>query len=237
MGIIAKLISSILNKATIVYKAQLTPNTYHIRLQGEVLKQANYVPGYFIRIFVGKGKDLAFEDNIRSYSVWQLDKTAGTLDMAISVHSDGSGSAWAKECHVGDEVAFGWHKGNFIVDDTADDYLFIGDLSALGHLYEINRHLPKGKRTQSIIYDAHTADFFPDIDGTRPFTFYNCNGDQVLSKVPALISSFSANSITYIGGDSRVCVTIHNYLRRELKWDTRRIKAKPFWNPLKKGLE
>ena len=78
MGMIAKLISSILNKATISYKAQLTPNAYYIQLQGGSIRQADYIPGNFLRVFVGKDKELAFKDNIRSYSVWKLDKIAGT---------------------------------------------------------------------------------------------------------------------------------------------------------------
>ena len=240
MGIIAKLISSILNKAKISYKAQITPDAYHIQLKGVTIQQADFIPGNFLRVFVGKNKDLAFKDNIRSYSVWKLDKIEETLDLVVCVHSNGPGSAWAMNCAVGDEVAFGWHRSSLAVDNAANNHLFIGDSSALGHLYEMNRSLSNGSRVQSIIYSPHKENLFEDIDNTQPFEFYDFAGnagDHILKKIPDLIRDFSPNSMVYVAGDSRVCIQVHNYFRKELKWDARRIKAKPFWNPLKKGLE
>jgi len=58
------------------------------------------------------------------------------------------------------------------MDKTADSYLMIGDLSALSHLYVLNRNLPKPKHVESVIYNKHSTDFFEDIDGSRPFNFY-----------------------------------------------------------------
>ena len=104
----------------------------------------------------------------------------------------------------------------------------------------MNRSLLNGRPVQSIIYSQDKTDLFADIDNTRPFEFYQLAddaGDRILERIPDLIHDFSLNSVVYIAGDSRVCVKVHNYFRQELKWNVRRIKAKPFWNPLKKGLE
>nr|WP_197482116.1 SIP domain-containing protein [Polaribacter atrinae] len=43
--------------------------------------------------------------------------------------------------------------------------------------------------------------------------------------------------MVYIAGDSRVCIALNQYFRKELNWNTKQIKTKPFWNPDKKGLE
>ncbi len=43
--------------------------------------------------------------------------------------------------------------------------------------------------------------------------------------------------MVYIAGDSRVCVALNHYFRKELHWDSKQIKTKPFWNPEKTGLE
>jgi NADPH-dependent ferric siderophore reductase len=241
MGIITNLIAGFLDKATISYKTQLNDNTYHIQLHGEVFKKANYLPGYFLRIFVGRGKDLAFKDNLRSYSAWKLNKLNGTLELAVCTHGNGPGTAWAKECKVGDEVSFTWKKCNLTVDNSAENYVFIGDSSALAHMYEVRRNLSKGKVIRSLIYDSKAENLFPDLDGNKPFDFYEITTGNAMSKLlellPDILKDLSPDTIVYVGGDSRVCVALSNYFRKDLKWESKSIKTKPFWNPTKTGLE
>jgi NADPH-dependent ferric siderophore reductase len=241
MGLISKLITSVLDEAVISYKTQLSPTTYHIQLHGEVFKKANYLPGYFVRIFVGRDRDLRFKDNIRSYSAWKLNKLNGTLELAVCTDGDGPGSYWARACKVGDEVSFTWKKSNLIVDDTADNYVFIGDSSALGHLYEVNRNLTRGKKIKSIIYDETEENLFKDLDGTKPFQFYQFSSHSasadILSVLPGVLSDLSANTIVYVGGDSRVCIALNSHFRKEMKWKSNQIKTKPFWSPTRTGLE
>ena len=241
MGILTNLIAGFLEKATISFKKPLNATTYHIQLHSESFKKQNYIPGYFVRIFVGRGKDLAFKDNLRSYSPWKLNKLNGTLELAVCIHGGGPGSDWAKECKVGDEVSFTWKKSNLLIDDSASNYLFVGDSSALGHLYDIHRNLSKGKVIRSLIYEETESNLFADLDGSRPFKFHeiaNANAATTLPELlPELMTGLSINTIVYVGGDSRVCVALSDYFRKELKWESRRVKTKPFWNPSKTGLE
>jgi NADPH-dependent ferric siderophore reductase len=240
MGILENLATRILNKAEITLKVKVSPTVWHIRLQGDAITKADYVPGYFLRILAGKGKDMPIREKIRSYSVWNMDKANNSVDIAVCIHSDGPGSSWAMECKPGDAVYFAWNKGNFIVDDIADTYIFIGDLSALGHLYEIRRNLLKGKRILSLVYNQDKRDFFNDIDGSRPFDFYELPenpSEELISRLSAFTGITAGKPMAYIGGDSRVCVTLTQYLRNELQWQRSQIKAKPFWNPEKRGLE
>jgi NADPH-dependent ferric siderophore reductase len=241
MGILTNLIAGFLDKATISFKKPLNATTYHIQLSSEAFKKSSYLPGYFIRVFVGKGKDLAFKDNLRSYSVWKLNKLNGTLELAVCTHGKGPGANWAEECKVGDEVSFTWKKSNLAVDNSFENHLFIGDSSALGHLYELRRNLAKGKVVKSLIYDPNESNLFPDLDGSTPFNFSEIPAsnaaNELVNLIPEVLKELSSNTIIYVGGDSRTCVTINNYLRKELKWDSSRIKTKPFWNPAKTGLE
>jgi NADPH-dependent ferric siderophore reductase len=240
MGIIENLISQFLTKGAITHKSALGRHAFHIRIQSESFKTAAYVPGYFLRLFCGKGRDVALKDKIRSYSVWNYDRNKGSIDLAVCLHSDGPGATWAKECTIGDGIHFSWHQGKFIVDSSADYYVFVGDLSALGHLYEIRRNLPVTKKVVSIIYGEDEADFFPDIDHTHPFDFYTMPVNPGLLLIDILqqaLQGQNGSGMVYIGGDSRVCVTLNQYFKQERKWGVRQIKAKPFWNPEKKGLE
>ena len=154
--------------------------------------------------------------------------------------SNGSGAKWVEQRQIGDNVYFSWKKGNFILDESADSYLMIGDLSALSHLYIICRNLSKNKQVESIIYSQHIKELFTDIDGTNPFNFFELPQNpinEIISKVKEIVPKMNGKKIVYIGGDSRICVALNKYFKQELNWNPKQIKTKPFWNPDKKGLE
>lgn len=241
MGIIDNLVKRFSEQGKIVHKSKLSEAAYHIRIQNDKVKETGFVPGYFLRLCVGIGvSETLFNDKIRSYSVWDMDKTNGTIDLAIATHSNGVGANWVKKCETGNEVSFLWKKGNFILDHNAESYLMIGDLSALSHLYIINRNLPDDKQVESIIYSEKINELFADIDGTTPFHFYEMPQNpyaEIVRMIKEIVPGMAGRKMVYIGGDSRVCVALNRFFRRELNWDAKQIKTKPFWNPDKKGLE
>ncbi|MDJ1466281.1 siderophore-interacting protein [Cytophagaceae bacterium DM2B3-1] len=240
MGLIDNLASKLLNKAVIVHKSKIADNTFHIRIHSSGLKSTEYVPGYFLRIFCGMGMSVNLKDKIRSYSVWYFDRRAETIDIAVCTHSNGPGSKWAQDCAVGDTIYFGWHKGKFIVDQSADSYVLVGDTSALGHLYEIYRNLSVSKKIYGFVYAENEKDIFPDIDGSKPFQFLQLAanpGQRLVQSIDATARQISGSSMVYVGGDSRSCVQLNQYFKKELNWNSEQIKAKPFWNPDKTGLE
>lgn len=241
MGILKDILQRVLKENTIVEKQQLSKAAYRIRLESKEIKNAEFVPGYFLRVGIGLTEDsLQMKDFVRSYSVWGIDQDRGTIDIAVATHSNGPGASWVKQRQEGDRVYFRWKKGNFLVDNSADSYLMIGDLSALSHLYMIRRGLSSDKQVESVLYSQHKAELFPDIDGSNPFDFYEMPQnpiDQLIERVKELVPKMTGKKIVYIAGDSRVCVALNHYFRKELNWDSKQVKTKPFWNPDKKGLE
>ena len=241
MEILKTILKQFLKENVIESKQKLSESAYRLRIKSEAIKSADFVPGYFLRVGVGiTDEGLSMKDFVRSYSVWNIDKTAGTIDLAIATHSNGPGASWAKQRKTGDTVYFRWKKGNFLVDSSADSYLLIGDLSALAHLYMIGRNMPKEKQVESILYSQHKNELYADIDGSRPFDFYEMTENptgEIISKIKEIISKMTGRKMAYIGGDSRVCVALRKYFKNELHWEANQIKTKPFWNPDKKGLE
>lgn len=240
MGVIENIVAVIFKKGIVVHKAQLSKSVYHIRIQSASLKNIGYVPGHFLRVFVGRGKaELSIREKVRSYSVWQFNKEKCEMDLAVTTLGKGPGAQWAIECREGDIVYFLWNKGKFKIDRSANDYVFIGDLSALSTLYEFKRDLA-GKKVHAIIYCQDGDDFFSDIDNKEPFAF-NCLPDnpsaEIIVKLKLLQPKLKEHTIIYVAGDSRVCIAVTQFLRSEWNWESKRIKAKPYWNPEKKGLE
>ena len=240
MGVLENMITLIFKKGVVVHKSQLSKTVYHIRIQSGSFKNVSYTPGDFLRVLAGKGnRELSLREKLRSYSVWNLDKEKCELDMAVTTLGKGPGSQWATECKEGDTVHFVWHRGRFNIDSAADDYVFIGDLSALSTLYAFNRNL-LNKNIYTIIYSQNEEDFFADIEGNEPFEYYclpHNPSAQILEKLALLKHELKQNTNVYVAGDSRICVAVSQFLRKEWKWDTRQIKAKPYWNPVKTGLE
>lgn len=234
---IAKLVT--LN-AEVIYKEKLSDNIYHLKIKGEDLHSVDYIPGYHLRIMVGLGKETKFRDKIRTYSVWNYDKSTGTIDLAVCAHSDGVGAQWIREVSVGDQIYFSKPKGKFILDTSGDYFLFIGDLSALAHLYEIRRHLSAEIPVKSFIYSDNPQEFFSDLAPAVQFDNYKLlypDINPIKDTIRQFVTNNQGKGIVYIGGDGRVCADLTRYFRSELNWKNNQIKTKPFWHPDKKGLE
>lgn len=240
MGVLDNLVKRFSRKAVLIDKQQLTEHTFHLKIQGDDLKNLPYTPGEHLRVLVGVDKGTSMQDKVRTYSVWQYDPANASMDLAVCTHSTGIGARWVREIALGDMLYFGGPKGKFTVDQSGDYYVFVGDPSALAHLYEINRHLEPSKPVISLIYGDTTSDLFADLTGEKPFTFYQLSqnpGSAVIEKLDAQLKNKSGKGILYVGGDGRLCVALNKHFRNELHWESRQIKTKPFWLPNKTGLE
>ncbi|WP_024480445.1 SIP domain-containing protein [Cellulophaga baltica] len=242
MSILERILKTVvLDEAIITEKVALSKTAFKIRLQSDSIKNISFIPGAFLRLGIGIGKEeLSMKDKIRSYSIWNINSSSGYLDLAIATHSGGIGSKWAQECQEGDTVYYKLKKGNFIADATADSYLMIGDLSALSHLYVINRAVGADKQVASILYNTPKNEFFPDIDGNYPFEVQELlqkSNEEIIAKIKEIAPTLKGYQMVYIAGDSRACIAAHSFFKNELGWNPKQIKTKPFWNPDKKGLE
>lgn len=242
MSLMEKLIKSVvLEEGFIAEKEQLSSSAYRIRLKSESIKSLSFVAGSFLRMGVGLGQDeLSLKDKIRSYSIWHIDQEQGFVDIAVATHINGVGSDWIKRCGVGDKVYFKTKKGNFLADASADSYLMVGDLSALSHLYMLRRNIGDNKLIKGLIYNTERKELFADVDGSLPFDLSEMQGENVnvlLKEVKTILPELIGSPKVYIAGDSRICVALHRYFKEEAAWSVKQIKTKPFWNPLKKGLE
>lgn len=241
MALLENIIKKIMDKGVIVSKEKLNESVYKIEIQSDAVATMDFIPGCFIRLGVGINKGVSSKkDMVRSYSIWDINKRKNTFTLAIATHSNGIGAQWIKNCSVGDLVYYKTKRGKFTVDDSADSYLMIGDLSALSHLYIIHRYLSEDKQVESIIYNKDVAELYSDIDHTTPFNFYDFEDNApecIIAEIEKVMPKLKGIKMAYIAGDSRICLSINKYLRQELNWSSKQIKTKPFWNPNKTGLE
>jgi len=185
-------------------------------------------------------------------------KENGTMDVPVCTFSEGLGAKWPELVDNGDDFCF-FIKTTLTVDNSADNYFFIGDITTLAHFYKLKNSLSTDKKIYGFIYSDNSADFFADLDGSKPFDFYVLNSENSAGKlydknssVPIkfledkISSTFNStengqlktnNCIVYIGGDARVCAAITNLFSQKLGLTPEQIKMKSFWNPDKKKEE
>lgn len=238
-SLVDSLVKNIFNSAVVVQRKQLAPQVLHIRLQGKGFSEHKYIPGEHLRIFVGVDKNTALDSKLRTYSVWKHDGKIGSVDLAVCTHSTGIGANWARDVKVGNTVHYMGPKGMLTIED-GDTHFFIGDLSALSHMYALRNGVSSGAKTFGLVYGEDEAEYFADLDGQKPFTFLKLPENPV----GELISYFEQHSkdakgrtVIYLGGDARVCKTLGRYFRNDAGWSHATVKTKGFWMPGKTGMD
>lgn len=76
------------------------------------------------------------------------------------------------------------------------------------------------------------ADIFPDIDLSYPLNFHIINptsADIILNKIIDTMPINLGNTIAYIFGHPDICITIHNFLKKESNFMVHNLRTKPFW--------
>jgi len=241
MGILNSIIDIASSKGTVIYKQQITTKTWHLKLKVNHADFKNYIPGQHLRILVGRYNNAPLSDMVRTYSIWNYDELQQTADLAVCTFSGGQGAQWVNDLAVGDTVLYGGPKGKFIIDKSADNYLLLGDVSALSHLYELRRNAGINKNVTGIICASSREHIFGDLSlssGT-PFGYLQNDGNVLESVITEIAWNNipKENTIVYIAGETALCTGLTNYFRKVQGWHPKQIRTKPFWHPDKKGLE
>lgn len=228
-----------IQKAIVIDNIQIAKHTYHLKIQSDDFRLMDYIPGFTLDIYLGYP---LLEDDVpyRKYSFWNYEPVYHIADIAICTFSMGIGSRWVRTLKKGDFIYFKPPRGKLLIDESANQYLLIGDVTALSHLYEINRNLPISKTVISFIHSKQIEDIFPDIDLSYPLDFKIINSTSanlIVKEIFKVLSINLENTIAYVLGEPNVCISIHNYLKRERNFPIQNIKAKPFWKPDKTSIQ
>lgn len=210
---------------------QIAEHTFHLKIQSDDFAKMQYVAGFTVDVFLGN----PFYDNLcedRKYSFWNYEPVYHVADFAICTFSNGKGAEWIQKLQQGDSIYFKQPRGKLLADNSAENYLLIGDITSLSNLYEINRNLAISKNIVSFIYAEQETDFFSDIDNSFPFNLYIITPTQTDNIVNKIICNLPENlddTIAYIFGHPEVCIALHNYLKHDRNFSLQNLRTKPFW--------
>lgn len=108
------------------------------------------------RVVWAKGED---ELTGRVYTIRNIDKERGEVDIDVVLHEDSAGSVWARSARPGDPVGLTGPGGGDIV--PADWYLLCGDETALPVIARIAEGLPSSARATLLIEVADAQEEQP----------------------------------------------------------------------------
>jgi len=117
---------------TVVAKQSLSNNMVRITLGGEQLENfpQDQESGYVKLVF--PSSDPTAKPIMRSYTIRSFDAQALELVLDFVVHGrNGPASAWAMDADIGTTILVGGPGDKKLVDNRADSFIIVGDLTAL----------------------------------------------------------------------------------------------------------
>lgn len=174
--LISTLRDALFLNATVSEIEELTPRIRRIRFNGARLQGLTWTPSQHIRLQVAGLRESVLRlhphDALRTYSIYDANPEAGTLDIAMFDH-DGEPSTvsparhWAKATSVGDQAHITRPQGNFVIRHDAPYHLFAGEETASVAFAAMLRSLPPTADVYGLIEGATHADQLPL---SRPLT-------------------------------------------------------------------
>jgi NADPH-dependent ferric siderophore reductase len=238
----APLLDRMLVSATVVEVAPVAARMRRIRLR---VPELEWTPGQHIRVLLGdpvswQAVRTGFQELLRTYTVLDLDRVAGLLDLAVLDHGDGPGSRWGRTAAAGDEVAFLRPEGRLVPREEAAYHLFVGEETAQVPIAAILRALPESARVGGVVELAAAEDRldFPRADELT----WTYRGAADATDSPTLLAALReldlpADGVAYVAGEAKTCSTVRRHLVLERKWPGRAVLTKPFWTPGKRGMD
>jgi len=94
----------------------------------------------------------------RDYTPLRYDAKALTLDLEFVLHGDGPASTWGQQAAPGQWLALGGPRGSRVVPDDFDNYVIVGDETALPAIGAWLERLPAQARVIALIEIADDAE-------------------------------------------------------------------------------
>lgn len=143
----------------VISSTPVTPHMLRITLGGDEIDSfpADQESAYIKLIFPAPGSDGTL---MRTYTVRH--QRAEQFDVDFVLHDDaGPASQWAKDARPGDSIVVGGPGPKKLVDNSADWFLVIGDMTALPALSVNLEQLPADARGHAIIEVIDERDIQP----------------------------------------------------------------------------
>ncbi|MDK4701613.1 siderophore-interacting protein [Rhizobium sp. CNPSo 4062] len=211
---------------------RITPGMLRIRLAGEDLADfVSLAPDDHIKVLVpSAGEEMVRRD----YTPRQYDAEARTLVIDFAVHEAGPATQWALDASVGDRLEIGGPRGSAVVSTEIENWLLIGDETALPAIGRRIEEARPGARITAIaaVADAREHQVFQtgaQLDmrwAYRPLS--EATDPSSLLKILQSID-VASGTFVWIAAEASVTRALRSYLVEERGYPLSWIKASGYW--------
>jgi len=171
---------------------------------------------------------------IRTYTHRGIDLEKKEMWIDFAVHGDeGPASAWALSATEGDVLGLLMKDGKTELYAAADNYLLVGDATAIPVLAAILEHLPATASGICSI-EVATAEDVQQLQTNADMTFkwlFNPN-PQEGSTLADLVKTYDLpleNRFAYVAAEYNTVKALRSYLRQEKNWTKEELYAYSYW--------
>ena len=146
-----KLKTRTLFSVEVVQIRDISPRMRRITVIGDGLRTLNVEkPAQWMKVFFPETESAGSIG--RAYTIRDFEAAAGRMDLDFVLHGDeGPASHWAVRARLGETLSVAGPRGGYDIDPSEENYLLIGDATALPAIAAIVKKLPDGTRAETII--------------------------------------------------------------------------------------
>jgi NADPH-dependent ferric siderophore reductase len=218
----------------VVETYEVTAEIRELTLEGD-LSGFSPRPGQDVMISVPPGDDAA---RWRRYTVRRIDPTSSTVDLWVTIDTDGPGATWARSAEVGERVEAVGPRGKIALDASAAIHLFVVDPSGVAAMCAMAEGLkaPALVATVALMppvsgFEATAAIAPTCADGVvlRHHVLQNDNEAWIDNVLDATIKNFEDTPVAaYVFGELDLTRDVVAGLP-DRGIDPARIASKPYW--------
>jgi len=204
-----------------------------ITLESPEFRGVQWGPGQKVQIAMGS----AFV--ARTFTPIEWDAIAGRTRILGYAHGTGPGSAWVRECSLGDECDVFGPRASLDVGRINGICVMLGDETSIGLAHALERRSPDSRvRCLLEVTDmTHAHDVLTRLDLNGAELFERAKDEAHLQQMEQRLAALATDDVTFVltGKASSI-----QRLRRALKVlgvSPSRLITKPYWAPGKTGLD
>ncbi|MGY5802494.1 siderophore-interacting protein [Rhizobium sp. LEGMi12c] len=217
---------------TVTAIERITPGMLRIRLAGEDLGDfVSLAPDDHIKVLVpGAGQEM----DRRDYTPRQYDADARTLVIDFAVHEAGPATQWALDASVGDGLEIGGPRGSAVVSADIENWLLIGDetaLPAIGRRIEEARAGVRVTAIAAVVGAAEHQTFQTDAQLDMRWAYRPLSEATDPSALMKILQSvdLQPGTFVWIAAEASVTRALRSYLVEERGYPLSWIKASGYW--------
>lgn len=237
---------------TVKHKSFITP--HYIRVVFEVTNEqldwiANVKPGSNNKIYIPpKGMNVIYFTNkesvvlsellpvMRTYTTRSIDFEKKELSIDFVAHGDnGPASGWAQNAEAGDILGIAMKESVRDLVPQADEYLLVGDATALPVIGSILEQLPKGVNVKAVLEvygKKDKIDFISQANVSIDWVYnkHPEKGSELAQFVKSiLLPDIKTKRFAFIAAEYNTVKVLRNYFKVEKGWDRSEYNASSYW--------